>query len=135
EITEMAAFQRVDDAIGFVTRARDLGCHIAIDDFGAGNTSFRNLRKLGVDIIKIDGSFVQNLARSADDRLFVRTMLELAKGLELFTVAEWVQDEQAAAMLTEWGCDYLQGTLVGEASHQRPSAIVSPLAAAGDVAL
>jgi diguanylate cyclase (GGDEF)-like protein len=120
EITETAAFHNVDDARGFVTRAKDLGCSIAIDDFGAGNTSFRNLRRLGVDIVKIDGSFVQNLTRSADDRLFVRTMIELANGLGLLTVAEWVQDDAAAAMLTGWGCDYLQGTLVGAASIERP---------------
>jgi EAL domain-containing protein (putative c-di-GMP-specific phosphodiesterase class I) len=120
EITETTAFQNVDDAIGFVTRAKDLGCCVAIDDFGAGNTSFRNLRKLGVDVVKIDGSFVQNLTRSSDDRLFVRTMIELAKGLGIATVAEWVQDEEAAAILTDWGCDYLQGHLVGRASLERP---------------
>jgi EAL domain-containing protein (putative c-di-GMP-specific phosphodiesterase class I) len=123
EITEMAAFQNVDDAAGFVTRAKDLGCRVAIDDFGAGNTSFRNLRRLGVDIVKIDGSFVQNLARSADDRLFVRTIVELVKGLGLSAVAEWVQDEESAAMLIDWGCDYLQGFLVGEASVERPYAV------------
>jgi diguanylate cyclase (GGDEF)-like protein len=130
EITEMAAFQNVDDAVGFVTRIKDLGCCIAIDDFGVGNTSFRNLRRLGVDILKIDGSFVQNLSRSADDRLFVRTMVELAGGLGLSTVAEWVQDEKAARMLTEWGCDYLQGALVGAASIERSWGNAPALAAA-----
>ncbi len=77
EITEMAAIHDIDDARGFVTRVKDLGCRIAIDDFGAGYTSFRNLRKLGVDIVKIDGAFVQNLTRSEDDRTFVRTLIEL----------------------------------------------------------
>jgi EAL domain-containing protein (putative c-di-GMP-specific phosphodiesterase class I) len=120
EITETAVVQSVDDAIGFVTRAKDLGCCIAIDDFGAGNTSFRNLRKLGVDVVKIDGSFVQNLPRSAEDRLFVRTIVHLAQGLGLSTVAEWVQDEESAALLLDWGCDYLQGALVGRASIERP---------------
>jgi diguanylate cyclase (GGDEF)-like protein len=120
EITEMAAFQNADDASGFVQRAKDLGCRIAIDDFGTGNTSYRTLRKLGVDIVKIDGSFVHNLSRSEDDRLFVRTMIELARGLGLWTVAEWVQNEEAAAILTGWGCDYLQGHLVGAASVERP---------------
>jgi diguanylate cyclase (GGDEF)-like protein len=134
EITEMAAFQNVDDAAGFVTRAKDLGCRVAIDDFGAGNTSFRNLRRLGVDIVKIDGSFVQNLARSADDRLFVRTIVELAKGLGLATVAEWVQDEDSAAMLAEWGCDYLQGVLVGAALIERPHAGTGAVAAVSSTA-
>ena len=61
EITETAAIQDIDETRGFVARVKDLGCRIAIDDFGAGYTSFRNLRKLGVDIVKIDGAFVQNL--------------------------------------------------------------------------
>ena len=90
---------------------KDLGCRIAIDDFGAGYTSFRNLRQLGVDIVKIDGAFVQNLTRSEDDRAFVRTLIELGGGSKLETVAEWVQDEAGAAMLADWGCDYLQGAL------------------------
>ena len=81
EITEMAAIHNIDDARGFVTRVKDLGCRIAIDDFGAGYTSFRNLRQLGVDIVKIDGAFVQNLTRSEDDRAFVRTLIELARRL------------------------------------------------------
>jgi EAL domain-containing protein (putative c-di-GMP-specific phosphodiesterase class I) len=122
EITEMTAIHNIDDARGFVTRVKDLGARIAIDDFGAGYTSFRNLRKLGVDLIKIDGAFVQNLARSEDDRTFVRTMIGLGRGLGLKTVAEWVQNEQAASLLAEWGCDYLQGALVGRASVERPGA-------------
>ena len=64
EITETAAIHDLDDTRGFVARVKDLGCRIAIDDFGAGYTSFRNLRKLGVDIVKIDGAFVQNLHAS-----------------------------------------------------------------------
>jgi EAL domain-containing protein (putative c-di-GMP-specific phosphodiesterase class I) len=120
EITETAAVHHIGDASGFVTRAKDLGCRIAIDDFGAGFTSFRNLRKLQVDIVKIDGSFVQNLKRSADDRAFVRSLIELGRALGLKTVAEWVQDEEAAGMLAGWGCDYLQGELFGAASTERP---------------
>jgi EAL domain-containing protein (putative c-di-GMP-specific phosphodiesterase class I) len=120
EITEMAAIQDIDDTRGFVTRVKDLGCRIAIDDFGAGYTSFRNLRKLDVDVLKIDGAYVQNLMRSDDDRAFVHTLIDLAKRLGLETVAEWVQDESAAAVLKEWGCDYLQGALIGLASVERP---------------
>ena len=103
EITESAAIQDIDETRGFVARVKDLGCRIAIDDFGAGYTSFRNLRKLGVDIVKIDGAFVQHIMRSEDDRAFVRTLIDLAKRLNLKTVAEWVQDEQAAAMLRVLG--------------------------------
>ena len=120
EITETAAIQDVDDARGFVTRVKDLGCRIAIDDFGAGHTSFRNLRKLGVDIVKIDGAFVQNIMKSSDDRAFVHTLIDLSHRLGLKTVAEWVQDEAAAQLLLSWGCDFLQGALIGLAARERP---------------
>jgi diguanylate cyclase (GGDEF)-like protein len=120
EITESMAIHDVDDTRGFVARVKDLGCTIAIDDFGSGYTSFRNLRKLGVDVLKIDGAFVQNLMRSDDDRSFVRSLVDLARRLGLKTVAEWVQDEASAALLAEWGCDYLQGVLIGLASVERP---------------
>ena len=120
EITESAAIQDIDETRGFVARVKDLGCRIAIDDFGAGYTSFRNLRKLGVDIVKIDGAFVADIMRSEDDRAFVRTLIDLAKRLKLATVAEWVQSEEAARTLEAWGCDYLQGELVGLASIERP---------------
>lgn len=120
EITETAAIQNLDDTRGFVTRVKDLGCRIAIDDFGAGHTSFRNLRRLGVDIVKIDGAFVRDVVKSTDDRAFVQTMIDLAHRLGLKSVAEWVQDEEAARLLSEWGCDYLQGALIGLASCEKP---------------
>ncbi|HEX4409399.1 MAG TPA: bifunctional diguanylate cyclase/phosphodiesterase [Xanthobacteraceae bacterium] len=120
EITESAAIQDIDETRGFVARVKDLGARIAIDDFGAGYTSFRNLRKLGVDVVKIDGAFVQDIMRSEDDRAFVRTLIDLAKRLKLKTVAEWVQDDAAAQTLQAWGCDYLQGALIGLAATERP---------------
>jgi diguanylate cyclase (GGDEF)-like protein len=120
EITETTVIQDIDETKGFVARVKDLGCRIAIDDFGAGYTSFRSLRKLGVDLVKIDGEFVQNLKRSEDDRAFVQTLIDLARRLGLETVAEWVQDEQSAAILADWGCDYIQGALVGLATEERP---------------
>jgi len=120
EITETAAIHNLDDLRGFISRLKNFGCRIAIDDFGAGYTSFRNLRKLGVDIVKIDGGFVRNVTSSADDRTFVQTLIELARRLGVKTVAEWVQDEEAAQLLADLGCDYIQGRLVGLASLQRP---------------
>jgi EAL domain-containing protein (putative c-di-GMP-specific phosphodiesterase class I) len=131
EITETAAIHNIDETAGFVTRAKDLGCRIAIDDFGAGYTSFRNLRRLGVDMIKIDGAFVQDLMRSQDDRAFVQTMIGLGRSLGLETVAEWVQDEETAAILDGWGCDYLQGDLIGRATIDRPWKSDAAGAAAG----
>ena len=120
EITETAAIQDLDDTRGFVRRLKDQGCRIAIDDFGAGHTSFRNLRRLGADIVKIDGEFVQNIVKSEEDRAFVHMLIDLSRRLGHKTVAEWVQDEEAAGLLGGWGCDYLQGALVGLASTERP---------------
>jgi diguanylate cyclase (GGDEF)-like protein len=119
EITETVAIQDLEDVRGFVTRLKNFGSRIAIDDFGAGYTSFKNLRKLGVDIVKIDGAFVQNITHSADDRAFVQTLIDLARRLQIKTVAEWVQDEESAALLRDWGCDYIQGRLIGLASPER----------------
>jgi diguanylate cyclase (GGDEF)-like protein len=137
ELTESAAIQNLDETRAFVVRVKDLGCRIAIDDFGAGCTSFRNLRGLGVDLVKIDGGFVRNLASSPEDRAFVRMLIGLAQQIGLKTVAEWVQDEACAALLTEWGCDYLQGVLIGAATIERPWAstvlareVLPPLATA-----
>ncbi|MGZ3412103.1 MAG: EAL domain-containing protein [Xanthobacteraceae bacterium] len=121
EITETAAIQDIDDTRGFVARVKDLGCRIAIDDFGAGYTSFRNLRKLGVDMIKIDGAFVENMINSEDDRAFVLTLVDLGKRMKLKTVAERVQTEEVARALAACGCDYLQGKLIGLASMERPA--------------
>ncbi len=130
EITETTAIHDIDETRGFVSRVKDLGCRIAIDDFGAGYTSFRNLRKLGVDLVKIDGAFVQNLKHSEDDRAFVHTLIDLARRLGLETVAEWVQDEEAASILSAWGCDYIQGALVGLATPERPWVGAARIAAA-----
>ncbi|WP_051443927.1 bifunctional diguanylate cyclase/phosphodiesterase [Afipia sp. P52-10] len=120
EITETVAIRHLDDVRHFVTRLKNHGCRIAIDDFGAGYTSFRNLRRLGVDIVKIDGAFVQNVVHSHDDRAFVQTLIDLARRLGLQTVAEWVQDAEAAALLRGWGCDYIQGRFIGLASDEKP---------------
>ncbi len=79
-----------------------------------------------MDILKIDGAFVQNMMRNDDDRVFVQALVDLANRLGLKTVAEWVQDEAAAKLLTQWGCDYLQGALVGLASVERPWGDVAP---------
>ncbi len=128
EITETVAIRDLDDVRGFVTRLKNFGSRIAIDDFGAGYTSFRNLRKLGVDIVKIDGAFVQNIAHSADDRAFVQTLIDLCHRLGIKTVAEWVQDEESGLMLRDWGCDYIQGRLTGLASPARPWLDKTPVA-------
>jgi EAL domain-containing protein (putative c-di-GMP-specific phosphodiesterase class I) len=120
EITETAAMRDLDESARFVRTLRDLGCRIAIDDFGAGFTSLRHLQKLAVEIVKIDGSFVRNLVTRRDSQLFVRHLLGLAKGLGLKTVAEWVETAEDAAMLTELGVELLQGYYFGKPSIDAP---------------
>ena len=114
EITETVAIQDMEESVDFVATLRDLGCLVAIDDFGAGYTSFRNLKTLDVDMVKIDGSFVQNLAASRDNQFFVRTLVDLAHNFDLPTVAEWVGNAEEVEMLKGFGVDYLQGFFLGE---------------------
>lgn len=114
EITETAAIQDLDESVNFVDALKELGCKVAIDDFGAGYTSFRNLKFLGVDMVKIDGAFVTNLKNDADDRVFVTKLAELADHFGMETVAEWVGDEETADFLRDIGITYLQGFYFGE---------------------
>jgi diguanylate cyclase (GGDEF)-like protein len=122
EFTETAAIADLDATARTIAALKALGLRIAMDDFGAGFTSFRNLRRLSVDLLKIDGAFVQNLARSADDRFFVRTLIELARNLDIPTVAEWVEDQESADILAQWGVTYLQGHQFGKAELVEPGA-------------
>jgi len=114
ELTETAALHGFEDNARFVSRLRDMGCRVAIDDFGAGYTSFRNLHMLRVDMVKIDGSYVKSLSRSPDNQIFVRTLIELAKNFQMDTVAEWVGSEEDAQLLSSYGVDYFQGYYFGE---------------------
>lgn len=114
EITETSLIDDLASATRMVESIKALGAKVAIDDFGAGHTSFRNMRVLPIDILKIDGAFIKNLMQSSDDRFFVRTLLQLAGHLKIETVAEWVQDEESAMLLTEWGVAYLQGDHIGD---------------------
>jgi diguanylate cyclase (GGDEF)-like protein len=114
EITETSAIADLEATGRAIAAMQSCGVKVAMDDFGSGHTSFRNLRNLRVDLLKIDGAFIQNLARSEDDRFFVRTLVDLAHHLKIPTVAEWVEDADSAAILTEWGVDYLQGYHFGQ---------------------
>ena len=122
EIVETLALEPIDEIERLLEAMKALGVKIAMDDFGAGHTSFRNLRRLGVDIVKIDGAFVQNVACSLDDRVFVRSLADLARHLGLTTVAEWVEDEETRRLLRDWGVDLLQGRLVGMPELHQPAA-------------
>ncbi len=113
EITETAALHDLEDSARFVSIMRDLGCQVAIDDFGAGYTTFRHLKALTVDIVKIDGSFVRNLAENTENQLFIRNLLSLARAFNLVTVAECVETLEDAEVLESEGVDQLQGYYFG----------------------
>ncbi len=114
ELTETAALNDFEESARFISNLREMGCRVAIDDFGAGYTSFRNLQMLHVDMVKIDGSYVKGLVTSPDNQIFVRTLVDLAKNFNLETVAEWVGSDEEAAMLESFGVDYFQGFHFGE---------------------
>jgi len=114
ELTETQIIDAIDASIEFVSEIKKLGCSFAIDDFGAGYTSFRNLKALDIDILKIDGSFVTGVSSSRENQLFVRTLLDLARNFGMKTVAEWVDNEADAMLLKGLGVDFLQGYLLGK---------------------
>jgi len=114
EITETSMIDDIEDSVQFVKSLHELGCKAAIDDFGAGYTSFRNLKLLSVDMVKLDGAFVANLATDQDNQFFVKTFIDLAKNFNMETVAEWVETEQDVALLKSWQVEYMQGYFYGE---------------------
>ena len=114
ELTETAALHHFEENSRFVSQLRELGVRVAIDDFGAGYTSFRNLQMLRVDTVKIDGSYVENLSASPENQVFVRTLVGLARSFDIKTVAEWVSSEDDAALLQNFGVDYFQGFHFGQ---------------------
>lgn len=118
ELTETKIIDAIDASIEFVADLKKLGVSFAIDDFGAGYTSFRNLKALDIDTLKIDGSFVTGVAGSRENQLFVRTLLDLARNFGMKTVAEWVDNEADAMLLKGLGVDYLQGYLIGKPETQ-----------------
>jgi len=113
EVTETAALHDIEEGIRFVKWLRQAGCRVAIDDFGAGYTSFRNLQTLDLNCVKIDGSFVKGIARRPDNQAFVRTLVSLAKTFNLEVVAEWVGSKEEAALLRALGADKFQGAYYG----------------------
>jgi len=119
EITETAALGDIEESARFVDTLRHVGCRVALDDFGAGHTSLRHLQMLPVDIVKIDGCLVRNLTSRSQNRVFLRHLLSLAKGFGLTTVAECVENPEAAAVLRAEGIGYLQGYHVGRPVIER----------------
>ena len=115
EVTETTAISNMEKAFELATSLRSLGCEFALDDFGAGFSSFYYLKRLPFDYLKLDGEYVQNLADDAQDQHIVRSIVALARGLGKKTIAEFVTDARTADLLREYGVDYAQGFYVGRA--------------------
>jgi EAL domain-containing protein (putative c-di-GMP-specific phosphodiesterase class I) len=112
EITESAAAIDPERTMDILTRLRLKGVHVALDDFGTGYSSLKQLRQLPFSALKIDRSFVTDLATSRDARVIVKSTIDLARNLELESVAEGIETEDAAACLESLGVDALQGYLI-----------------------
>lgn len=113
EITETAAITNLKAASRFLSQLKDIGCQLALDDFGSGFCSFTYLKHLPVDSIKIDGSFVQGLTHTNVDRAMVQSMNHIAHALNKRTVAEFVEDQRTLEILKDYGVDYAQGHYLG----------------------
>jgi len=133
EITETAALYDIEESARFVAAVRDAGCSVALDDFGAGHTSLRHLQSLAVDTVKIDGSFIRNLAGNPENQVFLRHLLGLAKGFGFATVAECVATEEDAAILRREGVGLMQGHYFGRPSLERPWLLPAPSPAVGAI--
>ncbi|MFI5890924.1 EAL domain-containing protein [Actinoplanes sp. NPDC051513] len=114
EITETALIGNLSEARRFADRVRDLGCELALDDFGSGYASFRYLRIFPIDLVKIDGEYVVDLVDNPQDQVLVRALVQVCQAYGIHTVAEFVQDEPTLRLLRELGVDYVQGYLIGK---------------------
>jgi PAS domain S-box-containing protein len=122
EITETAVADNLNAARTFGARMRDLGCAVALDDFGVGHGTFTYLKHLRVDYIKIDMQFVRNLLDDDEDRQVVQAIIGVARQFEIATIAEGVEDQATLEELRRLGVDYAQGYWIG-----RPVPLAPPL--------
>ena len=113
ELTETCVVEDRLHAAAFAAAVRRCGARFAIDDFGAGYTSFGQLKALEPDEVKIDGGFVRDLSTNPSQQIFVRALVDLARSLHLEVVAEWVGSHEDAALLRRLGATLLQGRLYG----------------------
>ncbi|MDP2367751.1 EAL domain-containing protein [Rhodoferax sp.] len=117
EITESVALHDVGNTRRFVDKVRGYGVKVALDDFGAGYTSFSYLKEFTADLLKIDGSFIVNMNKHPANVAIVEAIVSLAKNLGMKVVAEWAEDAATVQTLAEIGVDYVQGFVVARPVH------------------
>jgi EAL domain-containing protein (putative c-di-GMP-specific phosphodiesterase class I) len=113
ELTENATVANLPRAEALMRRLRLLGCGVALDDFGTGLSSLSVLRQLPITMLKIDGSFVRDVLKDPRAESMVRAIAQLARSMQIVTVAEYVETEAISARLVELGVDYGQGFAIG----------------------
>jgi diguanylate cyclase (GGDEF)-like protein/PAS domain S-box-containing protein len=113
EVTENSVITNIEHARRFIGVLHGMGCHFALDDFGRGLSSFANLRNLSLDYLKIDGSFIRNLASDNVNQAMVTAMIRLARSLNFQVIAEQVEDLSALDSARRMGVDFVQGYQVG----------------------
>jgi EAL domain-containing protein (putative c-di-GMP-specific phosphodiesterase class I) len=113
EVSENVAAAHLEDCERLAKRLRGLGCGFALDDFGSTFASFRHLRDLPINYLKIDGDLVVTVTESRTGQLTIKSLVELAKGLGAETIAEYVSDDQTLEFLREAGVGYAQGYRIG----------------------
>lgn len=109
ELTETSAVGDLHDAQRFIEALHLTGCRVCLDDFGTGFSSFAYLKHLKADILKIDGLFIRDLPNDHDNQVFVKSIVDVARGMRKITIAEFVEDAETLAMLKQFGVDYVQG--------------------------
>jgi len=114
EVTESAAVSNLAKAQQFIDGLRERGCSIALDDFGAGLSSFAYLKNFAVDILKIDGGFIRDITDNRISESMVAAITQVAKVMELVTVAEYVESEKTRKLISELGVDFAQGHAIGK---------------------
>jgi diguanylate cyclase (GGDEF)-like protein len=113
ELTESAAVSNLVKAQAIINALHDRGCRISLDDFGAGLSSFAYLKNFEVDTLKIDGSFIRDITDNRISESMVAAITQVAKVMELDTVAEYVEQDKTRRLLTKLGVDYAQGHAIG----------------------
>jgi diguanylate cyclase (GGDEF)-like protein/PAS domain S-box-containing protein len=109
ELTETSAVSDLHDAQRFIEALRQTGCQVCLDDFGTGFSSFAYLKHLRVDVLKIDGLFIRDLTNDRDNQVFVKAIVDVARGMRKTTIAEFVEDAETLEMLSRFGVDMVQG--------------------------
>jgi EAL domain-containing protein (putative c-di-GMP-specific phosphodiesterase class I) len=117
EITESVALHDIANTRKFVDQVRGYGARVALDDFGAGYTSFSYLKEFTADLLKIDGNFIVNMNKHPANIAIVEAIVNLAKNLGMKVVAEWAEDNATVQTLAEIGVDYVQGYAVAKPQH------------------